>query len=238
MARGIQQQPLQEQAKGSLGGGVRGQSEAEIEDIQDGWEAIKEIDKVLDHLEGRLDRMTAVIRRTTMQDRLQVPAMLEEVAGEAEGKDSLGDLEVPALQSSLMEHRIVNVEPRTEGPTAEVPKVDVSSAPNSAESGSKGEKEKAGVSLEDRRQRAEEEYDKTKGLSHGCRQSWDLRLRGEKGPGLRINGLFHWASGDSLILHEVAKTAGLEGHGSRRKVGTLYMGSVESTCAYWVPVMD
>ncbi len=92
--------------------------------------------------------------------------------------------------------------------------------------------------LEDQRRRAEEEYDKTKGLSHGCRQSWDLRLRGEKGPGGKINGLFHWASGDSLILHEVAKTVGLEGHGSRRKVGTFYMGSVESTCAYWVPLMD
>jgi hypothetical protein len=76
----------------------------------------------------------------------------------------------------------------------------------------------------------EEEYDRTRGLSHGCRQSWDLRLRGEKGPGLKINGLFHWASGDSLILHEVAKTAGLEGHGARRKVSTLYMGSGVHLC--------
>jgi len=68
---------------------------------------------------------------------------------------------------------------------AEVPKVDASSTPTSAEPGSKGEKEKVGVSLEDRRQRAEEEYDRTRGLSHGFRQSWDLRLRGEKGPGRR-----------------------------------------------------
>ncbi len=30
-----------------------------MEDIKDGWEAMKEIDKVLDHLEGRLDRVTA-----------------------------------------------------------------------------------------------------------------------------------------------------------------------------------
>ncbi len=170
-AQGTQEQPLQEQAKVSPGRGVQGQTEAEIEDVQDGWEAIKEIDKVLDHLEGRLDRMTAVIRRTSMKDKLQVPAAPEEVAVEEEGKDSLGDLEVPALQSSLTEHRIVNVELRAEGPTAEVPKVDESSAPISAEPGSKGEKEKAGVSLEDRRQRAEEEYDKTRGLSHGCRQS-------------------------------------------------------------------
>jgi hypothetical protein len=47
-----------------------------------------------------------------------------------------------------------------------------------------------------------------------------------------------WAVPMGLILHEVAKIAGLEGHGSRRKVGTLYMGNVESTCAYWVPLMD
>jgi hypothetical protein len=134
---------LQEQAKGNPGRGLRSQTEAEIEDIQDGWEAIKEIDKVLDHLEGRLDRMTAVIQRTSMQDRLQEPAVPEEVASEEEAKDSLEDLEVPALQSSLVEHRIVNMEPRTEGPTAEVPKVEESSAPNSAQSGSKGEKEKA-----------------------------------------------------------------------------------------------
>ncbi len=212
-AQRTQQQPLQEHAKGNPGGSVRGQTEAEIEDIQDGWEAIKEIDKVLDHLEGRLDRMTAVIWRTSIQDRLQVPMAPGEVTSEEEAKDSLGGLEAPVLQSSLTEHRIINVEPRTEGPMAEVPKVGENSAPNSAESGSKGEKEKAGVSLEERRQQAEEEYDKTRGLSHGCRQSWDLRLRGEKGPGLKINGLFHWASGDSLILHEVAKTAGLEGHG-------------------------
>jgi len=36
-----------------------------------------------------------------MQDRLEVPVMLGEAAGEEEVKDSLGDLGVPALQSSL-----------------------------------------------------------------------------------------------------------------------------------------
>ncbi len=36
----------------------------------------------------------------------------------------------------------------------------------------------------------------------------------------------------------MAKIAGLEGHGSRRRVDTLCAGSVESTCAYWVPLMD
>jgi hypothetical protein len=84
---------------------------------------------VLDHLEGRLDRMTAVIWRTSMQDRPQMPAASREVTSKEEAKDSLGDPGVPALQSSLAEHRIVDVEPRTEGPMAEVPKVGESSAP-------------------------------------------------------------------------------------------------------------
>jgi hypothetical protein len=63
-------------------------------------------------------------------------------------------------------------------------------------------------------------------------------MQEEKGPGRKINGLFHWISEDSLVLHEVAKVAGLEGHGSKRKVSTLCMGNVESTCAYWVPLTD
>ncbi len=45
-------------------------------------------------------------------------------------------------------------------------------------------------SLEEQRRRAEEEFDKLGGLSHGCRQSWDLRMREEKGPGRKINGSF------------------------------------------------
>ncbi len=38
-------------------------------------------------------------------------------------------------------------------------------------------------------------------------------MREEKGPGRKINGLFYWIAKDSLILHEVAKAAGLEGRG-------------------------
>jgi hypothetical protein len=45
-------------------------------------------------------------------------------------------------------------------------------------------------------------------------------MREEKGPGRKINGLFHWISEDSLVLHEVARAAGLEGHGPKRKVNT------------------
>jgi hypothetical protein len=101
-------------------------------------------------------------------------------------------------------------------------------SPNSAELGDKREEKNEWPSLVDQRRRAEEEYDKLRGLSHGCRQSWDLRMREEKGPGRKINGLFHWISEDSLVLHEMAKTAGLEGHGLRRRVDTL-------SCGVWNP---
>ncbi len=148
------------------------------EDIQEGWETIKEIDKVLDHLEGRLDRMTAVIRQVAVQGRTPEPATPGEGASRAGSRDSSEEPEVPALQSSLGEHRIVDVEPRAEGPRRETPRAEENSAPDSAESGSRGEEKKKEPSLEDQRRRAEEEYDKTKGLSRGCRQSWDLRLRG------------------------------------------------------------
>jgi hypothetical protein len=111
-----------------------------------------------------------------------------EGASRAGSRDSLEELETPALQSSLREHRIVDVEPRAEAPGMETPRTKENSAPDSAESGGRGEEKKEEPSLEDQRRRAEEDYDKTKGLSRGCRQSWDLRLRGEKGPGRKING--------------------------------------------------
>jgi hypothetical protein len=43
---------------------------------------------------------------------------------------------------------------------------------------------------------------------------------------------------DSLILHNVAKAAGLESHGAADVVDNPYMGQVESSCAYWVPLED
>ncbi len=150
-AREVQQRPLQEQPGADPGRG----NQSPMEDIKDGWEAMREMDRVLDHLaaKGRKERLRHCWKPS-------------------------------------------------------------------------------------QRQRAEEEYDRTKGLSRGCRQSWDLWLKGEKGSTLNINGLFHWKADDSLILHDVAKAANLEGHGSTRKVGTLYMGKVESSCAYWVPLVD
>jgi hypothetical protein len=200
-AQRTQQRSLQEQEEQKLGEGAQDQREVKGKDIQEGWETIKEIDKVLDHLEGRLDRMTAVIRQVAVQGRALEPAMPGESTDRAGSRDSLEELETPALQSSLEEHRIVDIEPRAGAPGIGTPRVEGGPMPSSAESGGKGEEKSERPSLEEQRRRAEEEYDKLGGLSHGCRQSWDLRLREEKGPGRKINGLFHWASGDSLILH-------------------------------------
>ncbi len=59
-----------------------------------------------------------------------------------------------------------------------------------------------------------------------------------KGPGRKINGLFHWDLDDSLILHEVARAAGLEGRGYTKEVNSPHMKGMESTCAYCVPIAD
>jgi hypothetical protein len=132
----------------------------------------------------------------------------------------------------------VDIEPKTGTLGLEGPQEEGDPSPSSAGKGDRREERNEWPSLEEQRRRAEEEYDKLRGLSHGCRQSWDLRMREEKGPGLKINGLFHWISEDSLVLHEVARAAGLEGHGPMRRVNALCMKNVESTCAYWVPLTD
>jgi hypothetical protein len=53
-----------------------------------------------------------------------------------------------------------------------------------------------------------------------------------------INRLFNWGADESLILHKVAKGAGLASHGGKEDVPALYMGEVESLCDYWVPLED
>ena len=49
--------------------GAQGQWRVDAKDLQEGWETIKEIDKVLGHLEGRLDKVTAVIRHWRYKER-------------------------------------------------------------------------------------------------------------------------------------------------------------------------
>ncbi len=145
------------------------------------------------------------------------------------------------LISSLEEHRIVNVEPATpkaEEPPAGEPEAKESVAPLCAEPSSKGEKEKAEALLEAERQGAEADFEQILDLSHGCRQSLDMLLKGKKGSTRKINWLFYLNTDDSLILHEVARAADLPNHGQRDDVYTLYMGLVESSCAYWVPLKD
>jgi hypothetical protein len=137
------------------------------------------------------------------------------------------------------EHRIVDIQEPAPGPSKPgEPQEDPNPSPSSVKEGDRREDGEVWPSLEEQRRRAEEEYNKLRGLSHGCRQSWDLRMREEKGPGRKINGLFHWISEDSLILHEVARAAGLEGRGYKKKVNSPCMKDMESTCTYCVPLTD
>jgi hypothetical protein len=128
--------------------------------------------------------------------------------------ESSEELETPALKSSLEEHRIVDVQKPVPGPSKQgEPQEETRTPPSSVKKNDRREDGELWPSLEEQRRRAEEEYNKLGGLSHGCRQSWDLRMREEKGPGRKINGLFCWTAKDSLILHEVARAAGLESRG-------------------------
>jgi hypothetical protein len=137
------------------------------------------------------------------------------------------------------EHRIVDIQEPAPGPSKPgEPQKEPDPSPSSVRGDDRREKGETWPSLEEQRRRAEEEYNRLGGLSHGCRQSWDLRMREEKGPGRKINGLFYWISEDSLILHEVAKAAGLEGRGYKKKVNSPYLKDMESTCTYCVPLMD
>ncbi len=67
-------------------------------DLQEGWETIKEIDRVLGHLEGRLDKVTAVIRQVAVQGKALELVRPEEDEDGAGSRESSGELEVPALQ--------------------------------------------------------------------------------------------------------------------------------------------
>ncbi len=211
MAQGEQPQGRQEQRPEE---GARGQWRVDTKDLQEGWETIKEIDKVLGHLEGRLDKVTAVIRQVAVQGKALELNVSEEDGNSVGSGESLEELEAPTLKSSPEEHRIVDILEPAPGPSKPgEPQEEPKTSPSSVEKDDRREDEETWPSLEEQRRRAEEEYNRLGGLSHGCRQSWDLRMREEKGPGRKINGLFYWIAKDSLILHEVAKAAGLEGRG-------------------------
>ncbi len=195
--------------------------------------------KVLGHLEGRLDKVTAVIRQVAVQGKaLDLNVSEEEDAGAGSGESS-EELETSALQSSTGEHRIVDIQEPAPGPSKPgEPQEEPKSSPSGVKKDDRREDGEIWPSLEEQRRRAEEEYERFGGLIHGCRQSWDLKMREGKGPCRKINGLFHWGLDDSLVLHEVARAAGLEGRGDKKKVNAPYMKDMESTCTYCVPMID
>jgi hypothetical protein len=148
--------------------GSQGQRRIDQKDIQEGWETIKEIDRVLGHLEGRLDKVTAVILQVAVQGKALELVMPEEDADGAGSGESSRELEVPALQSSMEEHRIVDIQEPAPGPSR--PKElqeETSPSPSGAKKGDRREDRDEWPSLEEQRRRAEEEYDKLGGLSHG-----------------------------------------------------------------------
>ena len=97
--------------------GAQGQWRVDAKDLQEGWETIKEIDKVLGHLEGRLDKVTAVIRQVAVQGKALELDVSEEGGNGAGSGESSEELETPALQSSMGEHRIVNIQESAPGPS-------------------------------------------------------------------------------------------------------------------------
>jgi hypothetical protein len=97
---------------------------------------------VLDHLEGRLDKVTAAIRQAALQGKALELVMPEEGTDRTGSRDSLEELETPALQSNIEEHRIVDIEPGTGAPRLDIPQVEGDPSPNSAEPSDKSEEKK------------------------------------------------------------------------------------------------
>jgi hypothetical protein len=91
-AQSTQQRTPQEQEEQRPREGAQGQKKVEGKDIQEGWETIQE-DKVLDHLEGRLDRVTAAIRQVAVQGKALELVMPEEGTDRTGSRDSPEDLE-------------------------------------------------------------------------------------------------------------------------------------------------
>jgi hypothetical protein len=141
-AQRTQQRIPREQEGQRPGEGAQGQKKVEGKDIQ---EAIKEIDKVLDHLEGRLDKVTAAIRQAAMQGKALELVMPEEGTDRTGPRDSLEELETPALQSSIEEHRIVDIEPRTGAPELGMPQVGGDPPPTALSGATRGRRRVSGL---------------------------------------------------------------------------------------------
>ncbi len=160
VAQRRQPQAVREQERQRPAEGAQGQRKVNGKDIQEGWETIKEIDRVLDHLEGRLGKVTAGIRQVAVQGKALELALPGEGADCAESRDSSEDFEAPALQSSTGEHKIGDIEPKTGTLGLERPQEEGDPSPSSAEKSDRREEKNEWPSLEEQRRRAEEEYNK------------------------------------------------------------------------------
>jgi hypothetical protein len=157
-AQGEQPQGRQEQRPEE---GAQGQWRVDTKDLQEGWETIKEIDKVLGHLEGRLDKVTAVIQQVAVQGKaleLNVSEEDENIVGSGESSE---ELEAPALKSSLEEHRIVDIQELAPGPSkSEEPPEEPETSPSGVKKDDRRKDGEIWPSLEKQRRRAEEEYNR------------------------------------------------------------------------------
>jgi hypothetical protein len=71
---------------------------------------VNEIGKVLDRLESQLVRITAVIQRTSAQERILAPAVATELNLSESSENSSEDSCLPVLWSSTESHRKVDAE--------------------------------------------------------------------------------------------------------------------------------
>ncbi len=89
---------------------------------------------MLGHLEGRLDKVTAVIRQVAVQGKALELVMPEEDADCAGSGESSEEPEVPALKSSMEERRIVDIqEPAPGAPKPGESQEETDPSPRSAE---------------------------------------------------------------------------------------------------------
>jgi hypothetical protein len=79
------------------------------EEADNRWRAVEEMDRVLDRLEGRLGRITAMIQSTCEPERLLDPGAATEMDLDKSMEDSPENFCSPVLRNSLERHRIVDM---------------------------------------------------------------------------------------------------------------------------------
>ncbi len=101
--------------------------------------------------------MTAVIRQVAVQGKALELNVSEEDENSAGSGESSEELEIPALQSSMEEHRIVDIQEPAPGPSKPgEPQKEPGPSPSSVRKDDRKEEGEAWPSLEEQRRRAEE----------------------------------------------------------------------------------